>query len=85
MSCFCYIFITTEIEEGVEFAGKKKIEAKKFNNAIHSEIIENKWLSDESINLAQTIQFKNFSLVSAFDDATLGALNMFLVQTGELI
>ena len=46
-------------EEEEEIVGTKKIEAKnkhrvnqKFNKAIHNEIIENKWLSDESINLA---------------------------------
>ena len=57
--------------------GRKKIEAKskhrvnrKFNNAIHNEIIENNWLSDESINLAQTILFKNFPLISGFKDTT---------------
>ena len=72
--------------------GTKKIEAKnkhrvnqKFNNAIHSEIIQNKWLSDESINLAQTILFKNFPLISGFEDTTLGPLNMFSVQTGEFV
>ena len=57
----------------------------KFNNVVHNEIIENKWLSDESINLAQTILFKNSPLVRVFEDTTLGALNMFSVQTGEFI
>ena len=72
--------------------GAKKIEAKnkhrvnqKFNNAIHNKIIQNKWLSDESINLAQTILFKNFPLISGFEDTTLGPLNMFSVQTGEFV
>ena len=72
--------------------GTKKIEAKnkhrvnqKFNNAIHNEIIQNKWLSDESINLAQTILFKNFPLISDFEDTTLGPLNMFSFQTGEFV
>ena len=92
LSCFCYIFIIAVIEEEVEIVGAKKIEAKnkhrvnqKFNKAIHNKIIENKWLSDESINLAQTILFKNFPLISVFEDTTLGALNMFSVQTGEFI
>ena len=57
----------------------------KFNNSIHNEIIENKWLSDESINLAQTILFENFPLIRGFEDTTLGPLNMFSVQTGEFI
>ena len=72
--------------------GAKKIEAKnkhrvnqKFNNTIHNKIIQNKWLSDESINLAQTILFKNFALISGFEDTTLGPLNMFSVQTGEFV
>ena len=56
-----------------------------FNNSIHNEIIENKWLSDESINLAQTILFENFPLIRGFEDTTLGPLNMFSVQTGEFI
>ena len=92
MPCFCYIFIITVIEKEVEIVGTKKIEAKnkhrvnqKFNNAIHNEIIQNKWLSDESINLAQTILFKNFPLISGFEDTTLGPLNMFSVQTGEFV
>ena len=92
LSCFCYIFIIVVIQEEVELVWTKKIEAKnkhrvnqKFNNAVHNEIIENKWLSDESINLAQTILFKNFPLVRVFEDTTLGALNMFSVQTGEFI
>ena len=70
----------------------KKIETKnkhrvnqKFRNAIHNEIIENKWLSDESISLVQTILFKNFPLISGFEDTTLGPLNMFSVQTGEFV
>ena len=57
----------------------------KFRNAIHNEIIENKWLSDESISLVQTILFKNFPLISGFEDTTLGPLNMFSVQTGEFV
>ena len=92
MPCFCYIFITAVIEKEVEIVGTNKIEAKnkhrmnrKFNNAIHTEIIENKWLSDESINLAQTILFKNFPLISGFEDTTLGPLNMFSVQTSEFV
>ena len=92
LPCFCYIFIITVIEKEVEIVGTKKIEAKnkhrvnqKFNNAIHNEIIQNKWLSDESINLAQTILFKNFPLISGFEDTTLGPLNMFSVQTGEFV
>ena len=35
--------------------------------------------------LAQTVLFKNFPLISVFEDTTLGALNMFSVQTGEFI
>ena len=76
----------------LEIVGIKKTEAKnkhhvnqKFNNAIHNEIIKNKWLSDESINLAQTMLFKNFPLISGFEDTTLGPLNMFSVQTGEFV
>ena len=72
--------------------GTKKIEAKnkhrvnqKFNNAIHNVIIQNKWLSDESINLAQTMLFKNSHLITGFEDTTLGPLNMFSVQTGEFV
>ena len=72
--------------------GTKKTECKskhhvnqKFNNAIHNEIIENQWLSDESINLAQSILFKNFPLISGFEDTTLGPLNMLSVQTGEFV
>ena len=57
----------------------------KFNNSIHNAIIENKWLSDELLNLAQTILFKNFPLIRGFEDTTLGPLNMFSVQTGEFI
>ena len=92
LAFFCYIFIITVVEKEVEIVGTKKIEAKnkhrvnqKFNNAIHNEIIQNKWLSDESINLAQTILFKNFPLISGFEDTTLGPLNMFSVQTGEFV
>ena len=92
MPCFCYIFIITVIEKEVEIVGTKKIEAKnkhrvnqKFNNAIHNEIIQNKWLSDESINLAQTILFKNFPLINGFDGTTLGPLNLFFVQTVEFV
>ena len=92
LAFFCYIFIITVVEKEVEIVGTKKIEAKnkhrvnqKFNNAIHNKIIQNKWLSDESINLAQTILFKNFPLISGFEDTTLGPLNMFSVQTGEFV
>ena len=53
----------------------------KFNNAIHNEVIKNKWLSDESINLAHNILFKNLPLIIGFEDTTLGPLNMFSVQT----
>ena len=71
LPCFCYVFIIAVIEKEVEIVGTKKIEAKKkhhvnqkLNNAIHNQIIENKWLSDKSINLAQTILFKtSLSLV----------------------
>ena len=71
LPCFCYIFIITVIEKEIEIVETKKIEAKnkhrlsqKFNTAIHNKIIENRWLSDESINLAQTILFKtSLSLV----------------------
>ena len=92
LPCFCYIFIVVVIEKEVEIVRTKKTEAKnknlvnqKFNNSIHNEIIENKWLSDESIHLAQTILFKNFPLIRGFEDTTLGLLNMFSVQTGEFI
>ena len=92
LPCFCYIFIVVVIEKEVEIVRTKKTEAKnkhrvnqKFNNSIHNEIIENKWLSDESINLAQTILFKNFPLIRGFEGTTLGPLNMFFVQTGEFI
>ena len=81
-------FYITEIEKEVEIVGTKKIDAKnkhrvnqKFNNAIHNEIFQNKWLSDEWKHLAQTILFKNFPLISGFEDTTLGPLNMFSVQT----
>ena len=91
LPCFSYIFIITVIEKEVEIVGTKKIEAKnkhrvnqKFNNAIHNEIIQNKWLSDES-NLAQTILVKNFPLISGFEDTTLAPLNMFSVQTSEFV
>ena len=71
LPCFCYIFIIAVIEKEIEIVETKKIEAKnkhrlsqKFNKAIHNKIIENRWLSDESINLAQTILFKtSLSLV----------------------
>ena len=92
LPCFCYIFIIAVIEKELEIVGTKKTEAKnkhhvnqKFNNAIHNEIIKNKWLSDESVNLAQTMLFKNFPLISGFKDTTLGPLNMFSVQTGEFV
>ena len=93
LPCFCYIFIITVIEKEAEIVGTKKIEAKnkhrvnqKFNNEIHNEIIQNKWLSDnKSINLGQTILFKNFPLISGFEDTTIGPLNMFSVQTGEFV
>ena len=90
LPCFCYIFIAVTEKE----VGTNKIEAKnkhrvnqEFNNAIHNEIIENKWLSlsDESINLVQTILFKNFPPISDFEDTTFGPLNMFCVQTGEFV
>ena len=48
-------------------------------------ITKNKWLSEESINLAQTILFKNFPVISGFEDTTLGPLYMFSVQTGEFV
>ena len=90
MPCFCYIFIIAVIEKEVEIVGTKKIETKnnhrvtqKFNNSMHNEIIENKWLSDESKNLAQAILFKNFPLTRVFQETTLGPLNMVSVQTGE--
>ena len=71
LPCFCYIFIIAVIEKEIEIVETKKIEAKnkhrlsqKFNKAIHNKIIENRWLSDESINLAQTVLFKtSLSLV----------------------
>ena len=92
MPCFCYIFIVVEIEKEVEIVRTTNTEAKnkhrvnqKFNNSIHNAIIENKWLSDELLNLAQTILFKNFPLIRGFEDTTLGPLNMFSVQTGEFI
>ena len=92
LRCFCYIFIIAVIEKEVEIVGTKKIEAKnkhrvnqKFNNAVHNEIIVNNWVSDKSINLAQTILFKNFPLISGFEDTTLGPLNMFSVQAGEFV
>ena len=92
MPCFCYIFIVVEIEKEVEIVRTKNTEAKnkhrvnqKFNNSIHNAIIENKWLSDELLNLAQAILFKNFPLIRGFEDTTLGPLNMFSVQTGEFI
>ena len=90
--CFRYIFIIAVIEKEVENVGTKNTETKnrhrvtqKFSNSIHNEIIENKWLSEESINLAQTILFKNFPLIRGFEDTTLGPLNMFSVQTGEFV
>ena len=71
LPCFCYIFIFAVIEKEIEIVETKKIEAKnkhrlsqKFNKAIHNKIIENRWLSDKSINLAQTMLFKtSLSLV----------------------
>ena len=85
-------FYITEIEKEVEIVGTKKIDAKnkhrvnqKFNNAIHNEIFQNKWLSDEWKHLAQTILFKNFPLISGFEDTTLGPLNMFSVQTVDFV
>ena len=71
LPCFCYIFIIAVIEKEIEIVETKKIDAKnkhrlsqKFNKAIHNKIIENRWLSDESINLAQTVLFKtSLSLV----------------------
>ena len=71
LPCLCYIFIIAVIEKEIEIVETKKIDAKnkhrlsqKFNKAIHNKIIENRWLSDESINLAQTILFKtSLSLV----------------------
>ena len=85
-------FYITEIEKEVEIVGTKKIDAKnkhrvnqKFNNAIHNEIFQNKWLSDEWKHLAQTILFKNFPLISGFEDTTLGPLNMLSAQTGEFV
>ena len=48
-------------------------------------ITKNKWLSEESINLAQTILFKNFPVISGFEDTTLGPLYMFSFQTGEFV
>ena len=90
--CFCYTFIIAVNEKEVETVGKKKIETKskhrvnqKFNNAIRNEIIANKWLSDESINLAQIILFKNFPLITGFEDTTLGLLYMLSFQTGEFV
>ena len=92
LPCFCYIFIVVVIEKEVEIVRTKKTEARNkhrvnqiFNNSIHNEIIENKWLSDESINLAQTILFKNFPRIRGFEDATLAPLNIFSVQTGKFI
>ena len=92
LALFLLYFYITVIEKDVEIVGTKKIEAnikhrvnQKFNNSIYNEIIQNKWLSDESINLAQTILFKNFPLISGFEDTTLGPLNMFSVQTGEFV
>ena len=92
LHCFCYIFIIAVTEKEVEILGTKKIETKnkhrvtqKSSNSIHNEIIENKWLSDKSINLAQTILFKNFPLIRGFEDTTLGPLNMLPVQTGEFV
>ena len=92
MSCFCYIFIVAVFEKEAEIVRTKKNEAKnkhcvnqKFNNSIHIKIIENKWLSDELINLAQTILFKNFPLIRRFEDTTLGPLNMLSIQMSEFI
>ena len=92
LPCFCYIFIVVVIEKEVEIVRTKKTEAKnkhcvnqKCNYSIQNEIIENKWLSDELINLAQTILFKNFPRIRGFEDTTLAPLNIFSVQTGEFI
>ena len=92
LALFLLYFYITVIEKDVEIVGTKKIEAnikhrvnQKFNNSIYNEIIQNKWLSDESINLAQTILFKHFPLISGFEDTTLAPLNMFSVQTGEFV
>ena len=89
---FLLYFYIAEIENEVEIVGTKKIDAKnkhrvnqKFNNAMHNEIIQNKWLSDESKNLPQTILFRNFPLISGFEDTTLGPLNMFSVQTVDFV
>ena len=40
-------------------------------------MVEEKWLSKETIDLAQNILFKNFALTRGFEDTTLGPLNMF--------
>ena len=92
LALFLWYFYITVIGKEVEIVGTNKIKVnikhrlnQKFNNTIHNEIIQNKWLSDESINLAQTILFKNFPLISGFEDTTLGPLNMFSVQTGEFV
>ena len=92
LALFLLYFYIAVIEKEVEIVGTKKIEAKnkhrvnqKFDNAIHNDIIKKKLLSDESINLAQAILFKNFPLINDFEDTTLGPLNMFSVQTGEFV
>ena len=92
LHCLCYVFNIVVIDKEVQIVGTKKIVAKnkhrvnkQFNNAIHNEIIVNKWLSDVSINLAQTILLKNFPLIRGFEDTTLDPLNMFSVQTSEFI
>ena len=92
LALFLWYFYITVIGKEVEIVGTNKIKVnikhrlnQKFNNTIHNEIIQNKWLSDESINLAQTILFKNSPLISGFEDTTLCLLNMFSVQTGEFV
>ena len=91
LALFSYIFIVAVIEKEAEIVRTKKTEPgnkhrvnQNFNNSIHNEILENKWLSDESINLVQTTQFKTFPLRD-FEDTILGTLNIFSVQTGEFI
>ena len=88
---YFYIFIVGVTEKEVEIVRTKKTEPENkhrvnqnFNNSIHSEIIENKRLSDELINLVQTTLFKTF-LLRDFEETTRGTLNMFFVQTGEFI
>ena len=88
---YFYIFIVGVTEKEVEIVRTKKTEPENkhrvnqnFNNSIHNEIIENKRLSDESINLVQTTLFKTF-LLRDFEETTCGTLNMFSVQTGEFV